>query len=83
VCRRSQLLYTVFAGSNDLEALGVPHMVLRKLVHEKYHTDNAGVPVNDIAVFRVRTSVQAIERCNCIVGAERGLTQQRQNECCS
>jgi hypothetical protein len=52
--RQSQLLYTVFAGSNNLEALGVPHVVLRKMVHEKYHTNADGVPVNDIAVFRVR-----------------------------
>jgi hypothetical protein len=43
----------VFAGSNDLEALAVPHVVLRKLVHEQYHTNDAGAPVNDIAIFRV------------------------------
>jgi hypothetical protein len=54
IYRQSQLLYTVFAGSNDLEAQGLPHMVLRKIVHEKYHTNEAGIPVNDIAVFRVR-----------------------------
>jgi hypothetical protein len=52
--RQSQLLYTVFAGSNDLEASGVPHFVLRKMVHERYYTNTAGAPVNDIAVFRVR-----------------------------
>ena len=52
--RQSQLLYTVFAGSNDLDAPAVPHVVLRKMVHEKYHTNTAGAPVNDIAVFRVR-----------------------------
>jgi hypothetical protein len=52
--RQSQLLYTVFAGSNNLDAPGVPHLVLRKMVHEKYHTSTAGAPVNDIAVFRVR-----------------------------
>jgi hypothetical protein len=51
--RKSQLLYTVFAGSNDLDAPGVPHLVLRKMVHEKYHTSTAGEPVNDIAVFWV------------------------------
>jgi len=44
----------VFAGSSDLEALRVPHVVLRKMVHEDYHTNEAGAPVNDIAVFRVR-----------------------------
>jgi hypothetical protein len=52
--RQSQLLYTVYAGSNDLEAPGVPHVVLRKMVHENYHTNTEGAPVNDIAVFRVR-----------------------------
>jgi hypothetical protein len=54
MCRQSQLLYTVFAGSNDLNAPGLPHLVLRKMVHERYHTNTAGAPVNDIAVFRVR-----------------------------
>jgi hypothetical protein len=29
-------------------------MVLRKMVHENYHTNTEGEPVNDIAVFRVR-----------------------------
>jgi hypothetical protein len=43
----------VSAGSNDVEDPGVPHMVLRKLVHEQYHTNDAGVPVNDVAIFRV------------------------------
>jgi hypothetical protein len=44
----------VFAGSSDLEALSLPHVVLRKIVHENYHTNTEGAPVNDIAVFRVR-----------------------------
>jgi len=58
--RQSQLLYTVFAGSNDLDAPGVPHVVLRKMVHEKYHTNTEGAPVNDIAVFRVRICTGSI-----------------------
>ena len=58
--RRSQLLYTVFAGSNDLDAPGVPHVVLRKMVHEKYHNSAEGEPVNDIAVFRVRICAASI-----------------------
>jgi len=58
--RQSQLLYTVFAGSNDLDAPGIPRLVLRKMVHEKYHTNSAGAPVNDIAVFRVRMCVGCI-----------------------
>jgi len=58
--RQSQLLYTVFGGSSDLDAPGMPHLVLRKMVHEKYHTNSAGAPVNDIAVFRVRICVGCI-----------------------
>jgi hypothetical protein len=50
----------VFAGTNDLDAPGIPHLVLRKMVHEKYHTSPAGAPVNDIAVFRVRIAVGCI-----------------------
>jgi hypothetical protein len=59
----------VFAGSNDLQALSLPHVVLRKIVHEDYRTNEEGAPVNDIAVFRVTNSLFGVKNtsrnCRC------------------
>ena len=46
-------LYTVHAGSNDLQATTVSHNVTRKIVHEEYRELATGALINDIAIFKV------------------------------